>query len=391
MSRLFSSAISMHSNSVYCRCAGRVNVPATSRHVRIVIVFMLAFFFFDDFGPADLVVCFYSTGDFNTDSVGQADGHGLPLELLGFFVFHEVHERGVAAEFHGTLGDGDHVFATVQDDIGIGTVAGTDKHAIGQLQGGLHLEQDGTALFYSLGRDVLERGGNNEPLDSTDGDLHGHAHGELPHFRFVDLAHEEHVAEVGYRGNGGAVVEVVGLDHRVARLYRYVEDGAGHGGTYQGVTGLCRALGDPGADEAQVVGGGAQLLLVVVVLQLHPFELFTRYHLVLVELPVALVVDTALVGRQLCPLYTGFGTAQIHHVGHYLYPRDDVARLYRLARLLEYLGHDARELGLDKDLVARVDLSCGHGSFLDVSHRGGLDMVSHRLGTRFLPQKHEGG
>src|SRR5690554_1114314 len=239
MFRLFSNAMSMHSNSVYCRWADKNNVPATSKLNIIAVIFIVSFFFVHCFHSPDLVVLFQSVSHFNAYPVGQANGHGVSFERLRVFALHEVDKGGVTAELHGALGDGDHLLAPVEDDIGIGAVACADKYSLGQLQGRLHLEQDGATLFHSLGRDILQRGGNGEVLDSPDGDFHGHPYRELADLGLVDLAHEKHVAQVGHRGDGGAVVEIVGLDHRVPRFNGHVEDGAAHGGAYQRVTRLC--------------------------------------------------------------------------------------------------------------------------------------------------------
>ena len=138
-------------------------------------------------------------------------------------------------ELDGAFGQCENTFAAVGHDAGIGAVTCTDEDRFRDLGGGLHLEHDDSVHIGGFGRNVLQRGLQHGTLHGADGQYDGHAGVQAADVGFIDIAPEEHVAHVGDRGDRGAVVEGVGLDHRVADLDRYVEDHTRDGGAYLGV------------------------------------------------------------------------------------------------------------------------------------------------------------
>src|SRR5690606_28842767 len=101
----------------------------------------------------------------------------------------------------------------------------------------------------------------------ADRDRDGHALLELADLTFVDGTLEDHVVHVGDGGDGGAFVEVVGLDDRGALFYGDLEHHSLDGGLDQ-VRDFARTADSPLFHELQVVAGGLQLLFGEVVLEI---------------------------------------------------------------------------------------------------------------------------
>ena len=176
--------------------------------------------------------------DFDVHAVRQTERYVPFLEgLFGALLrTGEDIDAGLALfELDGAFGQCENTFAAVGHDAGIGAVTCTDEDRFRDLGGGLHLEHDDPVHIGGFGRNVLQRGLEDGTLHGTDGQHDGHAGVQAADVGFIDIAPEEHVAHVGDRGDRGAVVEGIGLDHRVADLDRYVEDHTRDGGAYLGV------------------------------------------------------------------------------------------------------------------------------------------------------------
>ena len=84
------------------------------------------------------------------------------------------------------------------------------------------------------------------------------------------------------------------------------------------------------------------------------------------------------------------GGGEAAHIGYDFHHGDDLALLDLLAGLLKDFGDDARHLGLQSHLLARVDLSGDHRSLLDGVDTGLHDLVNDGFRFRFLVEIHEG-
>src|SRR5690554_1593880 len=115
---------------------------------------------------------------FNVQSVGQAGLHQTLFKDL-WSGFH-LHEHRVAAELQNLFVNGQHTVATVQHNIGTGTVAGTNKAIVFQLHGRFNFKLDGAAFLYTLGRNVFQVSIKHLIFDGPDGHQQMHALLNLP-------------------------------------------------------------------------------------------------------------------------------------------------------------------------------------------------------------------
>ena len=87
--------------------------------------------------------------------------------------------------------------------------------------------------------------------------------------------------------------------------------------------------------------------------------------------------------------HPALGTRQRAHVGDDFHLGYDLALLHTVARLLEQLGDDAADLGLDVHLIAWLYLASDDGGFLNVLPSRCELRIDHRLGLALLPEEHE--
>ena len=212
---------------------------------------------------------------------------------------------------------------------------------------------------------------------------------ELAHVGLVDVAPEEHVRHVGNRGDGRAVVEGVGLDHRVSDLDRDVEDHAVDRRTDLGVAQLLVTAGDAVLDDLHVLLGVLQLLLRFPKRGAALLVLLVRHHALLVQGFRAVEFATGLVQRYFGHRDARFGARQLTHFGDDLHRGDHLALADHLSGLLVDVGDDARNLGLDEHLVARLDLARGDHVLFERVEFGLHDRVDDLYGAGLLPQEPE--
>ena len=199
----------------------------------------------------------------HVDAVGETDAHFAALEsllLAPLGAGEDLYVGFAVVEFDGAFGQGEYPFAVLDHHAGVGAVSGPHENPLGDAHGGFDLEHDDAVVLGRLGGHVLQFGIEFD-IQGADGQPYGHAAAEFAHVGLVDFALELHVGHVGHSGDGGAVVEGVGLDDRVADLDGHVEDHAVDGGTYLRVAQILIALGDAVLDDFHVFAGIAQFLL----------------------------------------------------------------------------------------------------------------------------------
>ena len=89
----------------------------------------------------------------------------------------------------------------------------------------------------------------------------------------------------------------------------------------------------------------------------HLVELVGRNELLVIEVLLAIVVDLGLLQIDVSQTYTGLSRTQRSHIRNHFHLGNDLTLLDIVASLLQNLGDDTRNLGLDIYLVARLNLT----------------------------------
>ena len=213
---------------------------------------------------------------------------------------------------------------------------------------------------------------------------------ELAHIGLVDVAPEEHVRHVGHRGDRRAVVERVGLDHRVADLDRHVEDHAVDRRADLRIAQLLEPARNAVLHDLEVLFGILQLLHGLVERHAALLGLLVRNDAFGVQGRRAVVFAAGLRQRNLGHRHARFGARKLAHFGNDLHRGDYLAFAHRLSGLLVDVGDDARNLGFYHHFVARFDLARGHHELFERVQLGLYDRVDDLRRTGFLPQEPEG-
>ena len=293
-------------------------------------------------------------------------------------------------ELHGALREGQHPFAALDHHAGVGAVTRPHENLVRNRHGRLDLEEHHAVVLGGLRRDIFQQGVQLDVLQCTDGEFHGHALPELAHVRLIDVAPEEHVRHVGHRGDRRAVVERVGLNHRVADLDRHVEDHAVDRRTYLRVAQFLETARYAVLHDFEVLPGVLQLLFGLGEGGAALLGLLVRDDAFRVQSRRAVVFAAGLRQRDFGHRDARFGARQLAHFGYDLHRGDHFALAHRLSGLLADVGDDARDLGFDQHLVARFDLARGHHELFERVQFGLYDRVDDLHRTGFLPQEPEG-
>ena len=300
-------------------------------------------------------------------SVAQPDFQITPF--VDVLPHQHIHERLVPVVLNEAFTDRQHLLALVQHHIGGGGISGTKELSLIENHRGFDFKLDGTSFRHTLGCDVLEGGWDLASFNGANGQTNGHALVKLLHLALVDFAHELQIRHVRHRGDGGSLVEVVGLNDAVAFLDGHLEHHPGHRGFHEGVGCIAAPAGcDAFLHNAKVVLGRVELLAGLLEGKLCALRLGGSEHTAGQQVGVSVVVQLRVVQGDLRPGQTRLRVAQRRHVRHDHDLGKHVACLHGIPRFHEHPSHNAGHLWLDEDLLTWLDAARGERLQDDVRH-----------------------